>query len=377
MSGALRYGIVLGVLLMTGCAQKIEVPPPATKLELAPVSFSALPDWALDRHSDAVTAFQKSCAALEKKDPDFSFSLVQAGTVSDWYAPCTAAQNVASDEEARSFFETYFTPYVVKNAADGLFTGYYEAQLNGAWARGGKYQTPLWMRPDDMLTIDLGEFRDSWAGQKITGKISGTKFIPYDDRAKIAAGSLNGRAKPVVWVDDPIGAFFLEIQGSGQIRFEDGSVARIGYGAQNGHGYTPVGRVLADRGEIEKPVTMEKIRSWFAANPDRAQEVMNQNPSVVFFKKSEKDGAVGAQGVTLTPMRSLAVDPKYVPLGTPLWLATNEHRRLVVAQDTGGAIKGAVRGDLFWGAGREAEAGAGPMQNTGTYYLLLPKRAQP
>ena len=374
MKGALRYSLALSVLLLIGCAQKTEVSPPATKLELSPVSFAALPDWGADRHVEALPALRKSCTVFEKKDPDYRFSLSEAGTASDWLAACAAAQDVSNDAEARAFFETYFTPYTVKNAQDGLFTGYYEAQLRGSWTRGGKYQTPLWTRPDDMLTIDLGDFRDSWAGQKITGKIAGTKFVPYDDRARVAQGSLDGRAKPLLWVDDPIGAFFLEIQGSGQIKLEDESVVRVGYAAQNGHGYTPVGRVLADRGEIEKPVTMEKIRGWFAANQARAQEVMNQNPSVVFFKRSDKDGAVGAQGVTLTPLRSLAVDPKFVPLGVPLWLATNEHRRLVVAQDTGGAIKGAVRGDLFWGSGPQAEEGAGPMQNTGTYYLLLPKR---
>jgi len=359
-------------LLLSACAQKVEAP--ADKIDLMPTTFSNLSGWGDDHQLEALVAFQKSCAVFVKKDPATRLPLPSAGTIADWIAPCQAARSVSDDAQARQFFEQYFTPYNVSNGQSGLFTGYYEAQLSGAWTKGGKYQTPLWMRPDDMLTLDLGDFRDSWAGQKITGKIAGTKFVPYDDRAHVAKGSLNGRAQPLVWVDDPVGAFFLEIQGSGQIRMEDGSVLRVGYGAQNGHGYTPVGRVLADRGEIEKPVTMQKIRNWFAEHPDRAQEVMNTNPSVVFFKKSDKDGAVGAQGVTLTPMRSLAVDTKFVPLGVPVWLATNEHRRLVVAQDTGGAIKGVVRGDLFWGAGPQAEAGAGPMQNTGTYYLLLPRR---
>jgi membrane-bound lytic murein transglycosylase A len=168
-----------------------------------------------------------------------------------------------------------------------------------------------------------------------------------------------------VFVDDPVDAFFLEVQGSGRVEIADGSVMRVGYDAQNGHGYTPIGRVLAERGEIERPVTMQKIRAWLAAHPAQAQDIMNENPSVVFFRKLEQAGPVGAQGVVLTPLRSLAVDPRYVPLGVPLWLATEKHHRLVVAQDTGGAIKGPVRGDLFWGLGRGPSAARVKCRNRG------------
>ncbi|HAX90965.1 MAG TPA: murein transglycosylase [Rhodospirillaceae bacterium] len=359
------------VLLLAGCA----VVPTEEKPKLVRASFNDMAGWQRDAALEALLAFQKSCMALQKKSPDATFVQKEAGRAQDWQNVCANMQEraIATDDEARLFFEEHFTPYRFDGTEKGLFTGYYEAQLRGARQRGGPYQTPLYTRPEDMLTADLGLFKDSLKGQKITGKVQDRSFVPYDDRAAIAAGSLDKRATPLLWVDDPVDAFFLEIQGSGQVVMDGEDAIRVVYDAQNGRGYTPIGRVLAAQGEIEKPVTMQKIRTWLAQNPARAQEIMNQNPSVVFFRQSKRDGAVGAQGVVLTPMRSLAVDPAFVPLGTPVWLASDKHHRLVVAQDTGGAIKGAVRGDLFWGAGREAEAGAGEMQEGGTYYVLLPK----
>lgn len=369
-----RLTLALAVCGLCACAGPRE----EEKLfKIAPVSFQDLPSWQADNQAEALPALLKSCAVFNKKDPDDALLLPEAGQYTDWQKICREAQNTALDEQsARRFFEQSFTPYRITSPQEGLFTGYYEAQLRGAWTQNAEFKTPLWQRPADMLNIDLGAFRDSWKGQKITGKIDGKNFVPYDDRAKVAKGSLVNRAQPLVWVDDPIGAFFLEIQGSGQIQMQDGSIIRVGYDAQNGHGYTPIGRVLADRGEIEKPVTMQKIRAWLEQNPSRAQDIMNTNPSVIFFRKVDKDGAVGAQGVTLTPGRSLAVDRSYLPLGVPLWLVTGAHHRLVVAQDTGGAIKGAVRGDLFLGAGAAAENEAGQMQETGTYYILLPKKKE-
>ncbi|MDD3182599.1 MAG: murein transglycosylase A [Alphaproteobacteria bacterium] len=369
------WAIVCGVCV--SCAGPA-LGPKTEKLDIEPMTFRDLPSWEEDHQAEAVPAFLKSCAVFEKRDPDTALMLSEAGKVADWLDACDAAkqETFLTDDQARTFFERYFTPYRVTNGQDGLFTGYYEAQLRGSWKKTASFQTPLWARPKDMLTVDLGAFRDSWAGQKITGKIEGSSFVPYDERAKIARGALEKRATPLVWVDDPIGAFFLEIQGSGQIQMDDGSVVRVGYDAQNGHGYTPIGRVLADRGEIGTPVSMQKIRAWLAAHPQRAQEIMDTNPSVVFFRKVDRDGAVGAQGAVLTAGRSMAVDRAFLPLGVPLWLVTAEDKRLVVAQDTGGAIKGPVRGDLFLGAGSQAEDQAGRMQERGTYYLLLPKGVQ-
>lgn len=369
----------LALLLFVSCAEISEAP----TFVLRPVAYDDLKGWETDHQSEALVALGRSCEAFRKKSSDTALRF--AGQVRDWLPVCEDLDRVADgdDSAARRFLEARFTPYSVNEGDKGLFTGYYEAELRGAEQQGGVYQTPLWARPNDLITVDLGEFHEDLKGKKITGKAVGAVLKPYDDRAAIAAGSLNeGRAKPLFWVDDPIDVFFLEIQGSGRVIMSDGSVVRVGYDAQNGKTYVPIGRVLMEEGKLEKPVTMQKIRAWLREHPDRAQETMNRNPSAVFFRRLEEDGPVGAQGVVLTPGRSLAVDRSFLPLGLPVWLVPDEDGvaplpRLVVAQDTGGAIKGPVRGDFFWGHGAEAEARAGAMQSTGVYYVLLPKTVAP
>jgi len=351
---------------------------PLEKLVLIPTSFSSLPAWNNDSQSEAIPALRRSCNVITRKSPDASLGV--AGNAGDWFPACSALGDKESSNNiaARAFFEKWFRPYEAGSPAGSLFTGYYEAELNGSWQNGGKYQTPLWQRPNDLITANLGDFKPELKGQKITGKVAGQKFEPYDDRSAISKNSISGRAEPLLWVDDPISAFFLEIQGSGRVKLPDGSIVHVGYAAQNGHQFVAIGRLLADMGEVEKPVTMQKIRAWLKAHPDRAVAMMNRNPSVVFFLKSKANGAVGSQGVELTPLRSMAVDTSFIPLGIPLWLDADDVngkqlRRLVVAQDTGGAIKGAVRGDLFCGAGADAETTAGGLQSRGKYYLLIPK----
>jgi membrane-bound lytic murein transglycosylase A len=240
------------------------------------------------------------------------------------------------------------------------------------------YHVPLYARPRDLINVDLGLFRPEWKGQHIAGKVAKTQLVPYDDRTEIEKNSLHGRTHVFLWVDDPIDAFFLAIQGSGRVRLPNGRFVRVGYDGANGRAYVAIGRVLAEMDEIEKPVTMQKIRAWLATHPGRAQEIMNKNPSYVFFRRITGDGPIGAEGVALTPRRSVAVDPAFVTLGVPLWLDASDGNgasveRLMIAQDTGGAIKGPVRGDFFWGAGQDAEAEAGAMQSKGRYYILLPK----
>ncbi len=366
----------LGFSFFSACGEKQKA------LVLSPTTFDQLPAWEKDNVSEALPALLRSCSIFEARNPQKTFSLKEAGIIQDWLRPCKEAQNIAAqdlaqyNEKARAFFEKNFIPYKIKNVRSGLFTGYYEAALKGALKKGGAFQTPLYPRPDDLITVNLGDFDGGLKGKKIVGKNKNGKLIPYDHRAAIAQGSLTGRVKPLLWTDDSVTAFFLEIQGSGRVALGPDQEIHIGYVAQNGHPYVPVGRVLLEAGEIERPVSMAKIRDWFAKNPARQQEIMNKNPSTVFFRPLESGGAEGAQGLVLTPLRSLAVDPRYVPLGAPLWLATEKHHRLVVAQDTGGAIKGLVRGDLFWGYGAAAEKGAGEMQEKGTFYLLLPKTAE-
>jgi membrane-bound lytic murein transglycosylase A len=365
-----RYGTVLFLLslFLSSCA---ETPPAQEKIILTSVAFTDLPGWSSDHVSEALPALQRSCAVL-----------IKSPKAKDWTSLCAELETLPSHDDAAAwkFFENQFQPYAVASSkeSDGLFTGYYEPQLRASLQQVGAYQTPLFARPDDLIAVDLGEFKNDLKGQHIVGKVDGHKLKPYDDRTTITNGSLTKRAQALAFVDDPVDAFFLAVQGSGTLQLTDGSMMRVGYDGANGRAYVAIGRALADQGLIEKPVTMQKIRDWLKTHPDRNAEIMNLNPSYVFFKKIEGDGPVGAEGVALTPQRSLAADPAFVALGTPVWLDTTDGsnaplQRLVVAQDTGGAIKGVLRGDFFWGAGDDAAMQAGTMQSKGRIYLLLPK----
>ena len=288
---------------------------------------------------------------------------------------------VQSGAQLRTITERTLVPWRVNADDKGLFTGYYEPEFAASRARGGDYQTPVYRRPASLITVDLGLFKDSLKGQTITGRVDKTKLVPFYDRAAVAQGVLDD-SDALLWARDPVDVFFLEIQGSGRARLPDGSIVRLGYDAQNGLPYTAIGKQLKDSGEIVPPVTMPKIRAWLTAHPDRAQSVMNANRSVVFFKEQQGDGPKGAAGLPLTPGRSLAVDKTLWSYNLPLFLDTTDAadaplQRLMVAQDTGGAITGAVRGDVFWGAGDEAAAQAGAMQQPGVLYVLLPRGVTP
>ncbi len=301
----------------------------------------------------------------------------------------------ASAEAAREFFETWFQPYRVSDRGQsvGLFTGYYEPVLHGSRHPGGRYRVPLHAAPSDLLRIDLSRFNPELAGYAIWGRVEHGEFAPYYTRAEIDDGALAGQNLELLWVDDPIAKFFLQIQGSGQVRLDDGSVVRVGYAAQNGRPYRAIGRDLIEIGALHRgQVTLQTIRIWLSAHPADAATIMERNPSYIFFEEHPElaaaDGPLGTEGVPLTAGRSLAVDRRFLPLGAPLWLDTSAPRpdspeaevplqRLMVAQDTGGAIKGVVRGDVFWGAGEPAEAIAGRMQSQGGLVLLLPRALIP
>jgi membrane-bound lytic murein transglycosylase A len=242
---------------------------------------------------------------------------------------------------------------------------------------------PLYGLPGDLVQIDLGQFAPDLKGRSIAGRVENGRLRPYPDRAAIEAGHLNGKGLEILWVDDAADAFFLQVQGSGRVALAEGGVARLGFAGHNGLGYVAIGRLLIDAGKIPREaMSMQAIRAWLAANPAEAATLMRRNPRYVFFREIAGDGPLGAGGVALTPGRSLAVDRKFVPLGAPVWLDTVEPgaeakplRRLVVAQDVGGAIQGPVRGDLFLGSGEAALEQAGRMRSPGGYYLLLPKAA--
>jgi membrane-bound lytic murein transglycosylase A len=352
-------------VLLTGCAAEKRPP----ELVLETVSFADVPGWRDDDPAAALPALRKSCAKLD----------------GEWRAACTALAQVA-DADARAYFERWFTPHRVtdRGNADGLVTGYYEPQLKGARMPSARYRVPLYRLPDDVVAVDLGLFRPSLKGERIAGRVERGRLVPYASRAEIDRGALAGRGLETIWVDDAVDAFFLHIQGSGRVVLDDGSVLRVGYAGTNGRIYTAIGRELVKDGAMNlEDVTMPAIRSWLAAHPDRAEAMMARNESYVFFRVLDGDGPVGAQGVVLTAGRSIAVDPKFIPLGAPVFVATVDPidtnrplRRLAIAQDTGGAIRGPVRADFFWGAGAEAAVRAGAMKGRGALYLLLPKKPE-
>jgi membrane-bound lytic murein transglycosylase A len=390
-----------GALALASCApREAEKKPDA--LTLTPVAFSALPGWMEDDQSAALPALRKSCAYFARQAETTRLQPAPTetqlpgvgGLVGDWRGVCAAAAQLPDNNRAaaRAFFEREFKPFKAANNADsrGLFTGYYEAELRGARQASSRYNVPLYKVPPDLVAVDLAEFGSEFSGRTIAGKVVQGKLRPYDDRTAIERGALKGKNLELLWVDDAVDAFFLHIQGSGRVVMDDGSVMRVGYAGKNGQPYVAIGRELVARGVMPaEQVSMQTIRAWLKANPREAEGLMNVNRSYVFFNETKgagpTEGPIGAQTVALTPGRSLAVDRKFLPLGLPIWLdashpdgAANSSsgeariRRLLVAQDTGGAIRGPVRGDVFFGWGEQAAAKAGLMRDRGEYYLLLP-----
>jgi membrane-bound lytic murein transglycosylase A len=383
--------------MLAGCGMLRPVPPapaPAVppSLRLDAVQFGGLESWADSDPRDALRAFLRSCAVLAAKSDDAPLGGVSyAGTAGDWRQVCDTATLVSteSSEATRWFFESEFVPYrVAQGSSVGLFTGYYEPHLRGSRTRQGPYQTPLYGVPGDLVNVDLGLFRESLKGQRIVGRVTDGRLIPYPTRAEIESVGFRESA-PILFVDDPIDAFFLQIQGSGRVVLDDGTVIRAAYAAQNGRPYTPIGAILIQRGELgREAVSMQSIRAWLVEHPAEAQQLMNANASYVFFAEQPIGdpalGAAGVQGVPLTPEASLAVDLTVHPLGVPVWLETTApepdttkpdriFRRLLVMQDTGGAIRGAVRGDVYWGYDADAGSIAGRMRSEGRMTVLLPR----
>jgi membrane-bound lytic murein transglycosylase A len=363
-------------------------PPSQKGLSFRAVAFSELDGWAADDHGAALAAFLRSCERFGRWPGQRSLSGRGGigGRARDWREVCALARSLPQGgAAARRFFETRFRAVAVRHdgRAEGLFTGYYEPLLRGSRARQEPYTYPLFGPPKDLVSVDLGKFNDDLAGRRIVGRVQGKTLRPYFDRRRIEAGALAGQGLEIVYVDDAVDAFFLHIQGSGRIALAEGGEMRLGYAGRNGRRYYAIGRELIKRGALTKEtVSMQGIRAWLAANPGAGRAVMELNPSYVFFRELKGPGPIGALGVALTPGRSIAVDRRLIPLGIPIWLRASRPaaagggdkplRRLVLAQDTGGAIKGGVRGDMFWGHGPDAAAIAGAMKHAGRWYLLLP-----
>lgn len=315
----------------------------------------------------ARAAFAISCASLQRRAD--ATGLTRG---SDWAPACA---DVARGGPAREYFARHFEAVQV---ADGkaFATGYYEPEIAGSRTRRAGYETPVHGKPTDLIEVDLSQFSKDWAGKRIRGRVDGDAFVPYFDRTAIEQGSLDGRAPVIAWAADPIELFFLQVQGSGRLRLPDGGVMRIGYATQNGRDYTGIGALMRDRGLLQPgQASMQGIMAWLRANPEQGRAIMRENKSYVFFRELTGAGPLGAMGLPVTGQASVAADPRFVPLGAPVFLSMDraDANGMWVAQDTGGAIKGSNRFDTFWGAGDEARAIAGGMSARGTAFLLVPR----
>ena len=392
--GALKHLFLLlpSVLLLAACSLPFGVPEvvDTDNLLLQPGAYKDLPSWENDDHSAVLEAFVRSCRRLLKKDPASRYGLLdEAGLVEDWVVPCQNAIAIslqgATATTTREYFEYFFVPWQARAGykTEGLFTGYYEPLLQGSLTPTGRFRFPLHGLPDDLISLDLGEFRDDLRGRRIAGRVIGNRLRPYEDRGEIVAGEWPHNDNVIAWVDNPVDAFFLHIQGSGKIELPDGTMMRVGYAGQNGHPYFAIGRALVHRGIMKKEdVSLQTIRAWLEHHTSEAQAIMNKNKSYVFFRVLEGEGPLGGEGLPLTPQRSLAIDRSLIPYGVPVWLSTEPpikgqrpFNQIMIAQDTGGAIRGPVRGDVYWGSGAQAEYIAGQMKAKGQYWLLLPKSA--
>ncbi len=346
-------------------------------------SFQALPGWAADDHAAALHSFRLSCREILKDGAAFGRPVEFGGAKSDWDGICSQAQQV---KDARAFFETQFTPFRVIDAARpaGLFTGYYEPEAEGSRTADRSHTVPIYGKPADLVSFSKTQKQETGLDY---GQLANGKPLPYLSRKEIEQGGLADRGLELVWLKDWADAFFIHVQGSGRVRLSDGSVMRLSYAAKSGRDYTGIGALLVERGAFSREdMSMQAIRQWLRSHPKEARELMWQNESFIFFRETELEdsslGALGAQHVQLTPQRSLAVDRSIWMFGTPVWLDTEAPtgdqgssaplRQLLIAQDTGTAIRGYARGDVYWGFGEHAAAVAGRMKSPGTMVVLLP-----
>lgn len=354
--------IAIFLVLLSGCAPKPKIlSSRLPQTYLLPSQYSDLESWDDEDHEEILRLFQAEC--------------VSGRTKALYGALCEQAKTA---KDAKAFFEGAFRPYKISTEdgeEHGMITGYYEPLLHGSLVQSERYRYPLYGVPDDLITVSLESVHPELKGLRLRGRLEGNSVVPYATRGKMSESN----ASALCWVDDEVSLFFLEVQGSGRVELDDGETIFVGYGDQNGHPYRSIGRYLIDQGEIPRSeISLQSIRAWLEANPTRVDEVLNANPSRVFFQKRDQS-ATGSLGLELTPLRSIAVDRRYIPLGAMLYLSTQDPithepmQRSVFAQDTGGAIKGEIRADMFWGHGREAASKAGKMQEPLELWILLPR----
>jgi membrane-bound lytic murein transglycosylase A len=361
--------------------------------QYAPLAWSDIAGWNEDDHLAAYGAFRKSCKAIMGQTGPAADAKALGVSLRD---PCRAARasDIADSGKARAFFEQYFQPLQISRLGEdaGFVTGYYEPIIDGSRTRTDVYTVPVYRRPSNLFVRGFKQDAPSLPNNgAVYRKIGRRKLVPYYDRAEIEDGAIAGRGLEICWLKDPTDLLFSQIQGSARVRLEDGTTIRINYDAHNGYPYTPVGRVLIDRGIIPRDqMSMQKIRDWMEQNPDGARDLRRANRAYVFFREvqlSDKDEAVGAQGVPLTPGRSIAVDKSLHVYGTPFFIegvlpieseqSKTPFHRLMIAQDTGSAITGPARADLYFGAGADAARVSGRLKDKMHFVMLVPKSLDP
>ncbi len=363
---------------------------PHDTLTLTRVAFADLPGWRDDALAQAVPSFLRSCERLKLLDDDAPVGADgHGGKARHWRKACAAAARVTAgnDAAARAMFEAEFVPYIAAGNAGptGKLTGYYVAELHASKTRHGKYQTPVLGRPDDLVMVDLSGFIKDAHGRRVWGRLNKGQLVPYYTRREIRQGALAKRGLELMYADDPVDVLFAQIEGSGKATLDDGSVVWLEFAGKNGRAYRGVGGVLRGGGFLARGQgTMQGIRQWFRDHPTRFNEIADQDASYVFFMPSTQPGAVGSQHTILTAQRSMAVDRAFIAMSTPIWVeatapvpgkpgVTATWRHLLIAQDTGAGIMGAVRGDIYWGDDAEAAERGGRMGGPGRYWLLLPR----
>ncbi len=354
-------------------SKPIDVPKIADYSLLKPAKWEEIDGLNQDNLTQAWPAWLQGCSTLINKPA--------------WKSACSAASSIKSTSNyaINVYYKKYFTPYLANNAdgtETGLITGYYEPLLNGSRHQSAQTPYPLYSLPSDLVTVELADIYPDLKFKRVRGKLVGNKVLPYYTRAEIEAVPSPLQGHELVWIDDIIDVFFLQIQGSGLVQLDNGEQVHVGYADQNGYTYNSIGRLLVERGELTlDQASMQGIKNWARNNLDKLRELLNSNPSYVFFRELPVNlpGPIGALGVPIIAQRVVAIDPKYIPLGAPVFLSTTQPnstatlKRLMMAQDTGGAIKGGVRADFYWGAGNEAGKQAGAMKQKGKMWVLLPK----
>ena len=387
-SKLVQWTILLGAsFLLEACQSKpvrrpqAAITPAAVAIQQTPMfalsKWETLPEWSTIDLTPSWAALLQSCRVLKNKP--------------QWQQVCTGAELIDRNDSAaqRKFYEDKLLPFQIFNpdgSENGVITGYYEPLLMGSRFKTERFRYPIYAAPEDMLEIDLGDTYPQLKGQRLRGRLSGKKVVPYYNRAEIDAGTEGLKGREIFWVENAVELFFLQIQGSGRIELADGRQIKIGYADQNGHPYVSIGKKLIEMGEMKlEDASMQGIKAWGEKNPEKLLPLLELNPSYVFFRELPENisAPLGAMGIPLTNEYSIAIDPRAIPLGSPVFLATTQPNsttplnRLMLAQDTGGAIRGAVRADFFWGFGEKAGAQAGRMKQQGRMWVLFPKGSEP